>query len=82
MHQLLDEQSAFGLAQAVGDECGAAHLAEHACHLCGELHLGTVAHLGLGAGVSHGGLILTKDNFSVFALVTDGRSGASGELED
>ena len=52
LQQAFDEQAAVGLLVAVGDEAGAPHFAEHACHLCGELHLGTVRHLCVGAGVA------------------------------
>ena len=53
---------------AVGDEGGAAHFAEHAGHLGGELHLGTLAHLSRGAGVSHRGLVLAQDDLAALAL--------------
>ena len=82
LEQLLDELSAFSLALTVGDEGSAAHFAEHSRHLGGELQFGTVAHLSSGAGVSHSGLILAQEDLAALAFHTDGRTGASGELED
>ena len=52
LQQALDEQAAVGLLVAVGDERGASHFAKHTGHLSGELHLGAVRHLRVGAGVA------------------------------
>ena len=81
VQQTLDEGAAVGLAEAVGDEAGAPHLAEHTGHLSGQLHLGTLAHLGVGAGVADCGGLLLEDDTALGALLTHGVAGLADILD-
>ena len=53
LQQALHQLTAVGFLVTVGDQSGAAYLAEHTGHLGGELHFGTVAHLSVGARVGN-----------------------------
>ena len=50
-------------------------------HLGGELHLGTVRHLRVGAGVADRGGLLLEDDTALGAFLTHGVAGLADILD-